>query len=79
MEESSDLDTSEEELKKSLSLCAPGAVRSSKSLIEAVAGKPLSQEAIEDTASRLCDQRLTKECSDGLGAFFDRKPAPWTT
>lgn len=34
--------------------------------------------AVEELARASAEPRLTDECRDGLTAFFDKKPAPWS-
>ncbi|MBY0456637.1 MAG: hypothetical protein K2V38_04815, partial [Gemmataceae bacterium] len=35
--------------------------------------------AVDELAKASAEPRLTDECQHGLAAFFDKKPAPWTT
>ena len=55
---------------------APGAVAASKALLFRLAS-PIGAATIEMTAKALADQWETEEGTQGIAAFFDRRPAPW--
>ncbi len=62
------------EIKKALLTAGPGSVRASKRLIDL----EVSPSEMEKVAGKLCDQRATAECKEGLSAFFERRPPSWT-
>jgi methylglutaconyl-CoA hydratase len=55
----------------------PAALTACKSLIGAVAGKPLTADLIEDTARRIASIRATEEAQEGMAAFFDKRKPDW--
>ena len=56
--------------------CAPGAVASAKALARAL-GPRLDDEVIDHTIAQLVARWETEEASEGIGAFFDKRPAAW--
>ena len=56
---------------------APAAQSAAKSLIEAVTGRPISRELIEETAVRIADIRSDQEAVEGLSAFLEKRPPDW--
>lgn len=56
----------------------PQAQAASTELIRAVAGRPVDDAVVEDTARRIAEQRATPEAREGLGAFLDKRAAQWT-
>jgi methylglutaconyl-CoA hydratase len=57
---------------------APGAQTAAKELIDAVAGRPVTPELIDDTAVRIARIRAEAEAREGLSAFLEKRPAAWT-
>jgi methylglutaconyl-CoA hydratase len=57
---------------------APGAQRSAKQLIDAVSGRALTPDLIEDTARRIAHRRADPEASEGLSAFLEKRRPTWT-
>lgn len=57
---------------------APGAQAAAKELIDAVAGRPITPELIDDTAVRIARTRAEAEAREGLSAFVEKRPAKWT-
>jgi methylglutaconyl-CoA hydratase len=55
----------------------PAALAACKSLIGAVAGKPLTPDLIDDTARRIASIRATEEAQEGMAAFFDKRKPNW--
>ncbi len=53
----------------------PEALGTTKKLLRDFSRQALS---IEETAKASAAPRLSDECREGLRAFFDKKPAPWT-
>jgi methylglutaconyl-CoA hydratase len=56
---------------------APGAQKTAKELVEAVASRPLTPEMMEDTAVRIAAIRSAPEAREGLAAFLEKRPASW--
>lgn len=56
---------------------APGAQRSAKELIDAVADRSLTAELFEDTARRIAVRRADPEAAEGLSAFLEKRRAAW--
>jgi methylglutaconyl-CoA hydratase len=57
---------------------APGAQRSAKQLIDAVASRPLTPDLFEDTARRIAARRADPEAAEGLAAFLEKRRPAWT-
>ncbi|NTV12246.1 MAG: enoyl-CoA hydratase/isomerase family protein, partial [Zoogloea sp.] len=55
----------------------PQAQAAAKELIRAVAGRPLDDALLEDTARRIAALRATPEAREGLAAFLEKRPAAW--
>lgn len=56
----------------------PQALAACKSLIGAVAGRPLSAELIEDTALRIARIRGSAEAQEGMASFLEKRKPNWT-
>ena len=56
---------------------APSAQKAAKELIEAIKGRPIDAQTLEDTAQRIARQRSTAEGRDGVAAFLDKRPPAW--
>ena len=64
-------------LAKELLLGAPKAQKAAKDLIEAIRECPMDAQLLEETAQRIARQRTTPEAKGGIGAFLDKRLAPW--
>ena len=64
------------ELAKSLAEGGPQALAATKDLLHQFSRQALS---IQQAAQASAAPRLSVECRQGLTAFFDKKPSPWTT
>jgi methylglutaconyl-CoA hydratase len=64
-------------LVESLLLSAPDAQREGKSLIDAVAFRPITSDMIEDTAHRIARLRVSREGQEGLSAFLEKRDPGW--
>lgn len=64
-------------LVKELMLGAPQAQKAAKDLIEAMRDRPIDAPVLEETAQRIARQRTTPEAREGIGAFLEKRPAPW--
>jgi methylglutaconyl-CoA hydratase len=56
---------------------APGAQRAAKDLIDAVTGRPMAPELMEETAVRIATIRAEPEAHEGLVAFLEKRSASW--
>jgi methylglutaconyl-CoA hydratase len=55
----------------------PRAIAAAKRLVHDLAGRPIDQELIDDTARRIAALRATPEAREGLGAFLDKRKPGW--
>ncbi len=55
----------------------PMALARAKDLITRVAGHPIDEALIEDTASRIASTRVSAEGQEGMNAFLGKRPAAW--
>jgi methylglutaconyl-CoA hydratase len=56
---------------------APRAQSAAKSLIDAVADRPITRELIEETAVRIAERRSDPEALEGLSAFLEKRAPDW--
>ena len=71
------LDATVQQYVEELLSAAPSGIAASKRLIPAVWGRsPADARAV--TAEAIAAQRVSPEGQDGLRAFLDKRPAPWT-
>ncbi|MDF1794607.1 MAG: enoyl-CoA hydratase-related protein [Thalassobaculaceae bacterium] len=71
------LDAAVESLLKHITGSGPTAVRASKDLITHVAGKPIDDLLVRDTAQRIAHQRASAEAKEGLSAFLEKRKPKW--
>ena len=57
--------------------CAPGAIHAAKELIAAVAGRPIDNHIMSDTARRIAERRASDEAKEGLSAFLEKRKPKW--
>lgn len=55
----------------------PSAVKAAKKLALDVAYQEINQQLMNDTSERIARIRVSDEGQEGLGAFFDKRPASW--
>lgn len=72
------LDAKIAELANALLQGGPQAQAAAKDLIRAVAGRPMSDDLMEDTARRIAALRATPEAREGLAAFLEKRQPAWT-
>lgn len=77
VETAEDLDEFEDWAKKHFAANAPNAMAASKDIVSLVAHEEITEDLRLKTAIRLADQRDSQECRDGIGAFFEKKTAPF--
>lgn len=76
----SDEDQMDERIEKLIAdilAAGPAALREAKLLIDAVAGQPLSNALIADTAARIARVRVSPEGQEGLRAFLEKRKPAW--
>lgn len=57
----------------------PGAIASAKRLIADMAGRPIDEALITETARRIAQARAGDEGKEGISAFLERRKPGWTT
>jgi methylglutaconyl-CoA hydratase len=57
--------------------CAPGAIGESKRLVDHVAGRPVDNALLADTAHRIARLRVGREGQEGVSAFLARRKPSW--
>jgi len=62
---------------KALTSNSPNAVREGKRLVQDVAGMPLTDALIADTAERIADIRSSEEGKEGVRAFLEKRKPTW--
>jgi methylglutaconyl-CoA hydratase len=72
-----DLDAGVDALVAALIANGPEAIASCKDLIAAVAGRPVSEDLIADTARRIAERRSSPEGREGVGAFLEKRKPSW--
>lgn len=72
------LDEAVDVVVKNLLLGAPGAQRAAKELIDAVAGRAVDSQLMNETARRIAHMRAQGEAREGLSAFLEKRAAKWT-
>ena len=60
-----------------LMLAGPSAQRECKSLLRAVAHKPIDADLIADTVARIASVRASPEGKEGVAAFLGKRSASW--
>ena len=72
-----ELDATIEGLLQHLLAGGPQAHAKIKNLIRAVAGKPIDDALIADTAKRIAEIRVSPEGREGIASFLDKRKASW--
>ncbi len=57
---------------------APGAVRDAKALVREVAGRPIDESLLQETARRIAARRADPEGREGLNAFLEKRKPNWS-
>lgn len=63
---------------KQLKSAAPGARSIAKQLAGDIAGRPIDEELMSETAALIADVRATPEAREGLSAFLEKRKPSWT-
>ncbi|SNS11244.1 methylglutaconyl-CoA hydratase [Noviherbaspirillum humi] len=72
-----ELDAAAEQIVKSLAANSPNALKEAKRLVRDMAGMPLSEALIADTAERIADIRASEEGKEGVKSFLEKRKANW--
>ncbi len=62
---------------RNLLACGPAAQKEAKALIRLVAGRPIDDAVMEETAGLIARVRSTPEGKEGVGAFLEKRRANW--
>jgi len=62
---------------KSLVTNSPNAVREAKLLVRDVAGKPVDQDLVTDSARRIAAIRASEEGREGVASFLEKRKPSW--
>lgn len=71
------LDAAVAEIVKGLVANSPNAVKEAKRLVQDVAGMPLNDALIADTAERIADIRSSDEGKEGVRSFLEKRKPNW--
>lgn len=71
------LDAKIAELAHDLTRGGPRALVAAKALIRDMAGRPIGDDLVEDTARRIAGLRATPEAREGLAAFLEKRRPAW--
>jgi methylglutaconyl-CoA hydratase len=71
------LDATVDELVKALVAASPNAVKEAKRLVHEVAGMPLTDALIADTAERIALIRASDEGREGVRSFLEKRKPGW--
>jgi methylglutaconyl-CoA hydratase len=71
------LDAAVERVVSHLLKGGPRAIAAAKRLVHDLAGRPIDQELIDNTARRIAALRATPEAREGLGAFLEKRKPGW--
>ena len=74
---SQELDPYIEGLLKHLLAGGPEAMRSIKDLIRTVAGRPVDDALVKETAKRIAEIRVSPEGKEGIASFLEKRKASW--
>ncbi len=71
------LDATVADIVKALVNNSPNAVKEAKRLVQDVAGRPLTDALIADTAERIADIRSSEEGKEGVRSFLEKRKPGW--
>jgi methylglutaconyl-CoA hydratase len=72
-----DLDTKVAGIVQALANNSPNAVREAKTLVREIAGAPVTEALLEDTASRIAGIRASLEGREGVASFLEKRRPSW--
>lgn len=73
------LDGQVDAIASALAANSPNAVRQAKALVREIAGEPVTDTLIADTAHRIAQIRASGEGREGVAAFLDKRKPSWLT
>ena len=62
---------------QALSCTSPRATREAKRLVHDIAGRPLTEELLADTAQRMAEARASADGREGVRAFLQKRKPDW--
>jgi methylglutaconyl-CoA hydratase len=71
------LDTTLAAIVKALASNSPHAVREAKKLVREIAGKPVTDDLVADTANRIAEIRASEEGREGVASFLEKRKPTW--
>ena len=71
------LDAKTAEVVKALVTNSPNAVQQAKALVRDIAGKPVTQELLADTAERIAHIRASEQGREGVQSFLEKRKPNW--
>jgi methylglutaconyl-CoA hydratase len=72
-----DLDTKVAGIVQALANNSPNAVREAKMLVREIAGEPVTEALLEDTANRIAVIRASLEGREGVASFLEKRRPSW--
>lgn len=72
-----DLDTKVAGIVQALANNSPNAVREAKKLVREIAGEPVTEALLEDTANRIAVIRASLEGREGVTSFLEKRRPSW--
>jgi methylglutaconyl-CoA hydratase len=72
-----DLDTKVAGIAQALANNSPNAVREAKTLVREIAGAPVTEALLEDTAGRIAGIRASLEGREGVASFLEKRRPSW--
>jgi methylglutaconyl-CoA hydratase len=75
--ESGSLDAKIAEILEALLQGGPQALASAKKLVRNIAGRPVDDALVEETAGLIATTRAGPEAREGLAAFLEKRRSPW--
>lgn len=71
------LDASVDAIVKALVTNSPNAVRQAKALVRDIAGKPVDDSLLADSAQRIAAIRASKEGREGVASYLEKRKPSW--
>jgi methylglutaconyl-CoA hydratase len=71
------LDASVDAIVKALVTNSPNAVRQAKVLVRDIAGKPVDDALLADSARRIAAIRASQEGREGVASFLEKRKPSW--
>ena len=71
------LDAKVAEIVKALVTNSPAAVRQAKTLVRDVAGRPVDDTLVDDTAARIATIRASEQGREGVASFLEKRKPAW--